>query len=356
MSEREVYLGFSLFPGVGPVTIQKIKKENGSVDFLWRASERELEELGFPKRLRESFIKFRTNFSIEHYISTLSKSDVWYLAFCDKDYPVQLKDLENPPLVIFGKGNKELLHSSQIAGIVGTRKMSSYGRTVTQHFAEYLGRAGYTIISGLALGVDAAAHEASLNSIGKTIAVLGNGVNICFPRANEKLYFRILENGGTIVSEYPLNVQPSVGSFPARNRIIAALSHVLLVTEGMRKSGSLITAEIALSLKRRVFAVPGPITSSLSEGPYYLIQQGARLVTKPEDITLTNKIRLNNLPELSPEEKRIVDLLIIEERTVDQLVKETHISLRALSLVLSQMEIKQLIMRTSKGTFLLKNF
>lgn len=356
MSEREAYLGFSLFPGIGPVTIQKLKKENGSMDFFWRARERELEELGFPKRLITSFIKFRTNFSSEKYLSLLSERGVWYSAFCDNDYPELLKDLDNPPLIIFGKGNKDLLQSSQTAGIVGTRKMSSYGKTVTHHFAEYLGRAGFTIISGLALGVDAAAHEASFNTVGRTIAVLGNGVNICFPRTNEKLYLKIIENGGAIISEYPLNVQPSLGSFPARNRIIAALSQILLVTEGMKKSGSLITAEVALDLKRKVFAVPGPITSSLSEGPFYLIQKGARLVTKPEDIIPTSKTHVNITHDLSPNEKRIVDLLMSEEKTMDQLIKDADIPLKDISLLLSQMEIKQIITKTSKGTFLIKNF
>lgn len=307
--------------------------------------------------MTEKFFRFKQSFSLEKYTELLEKKEAWFVTLTDEEYPKLLQEIANPPFVLFGKGNKSLLTESgkdTCIGVVGTRKVTSYGRQVTEMVTKHLVDAGFVIVSGLALGVDAIAHGTTTESNGKTIAVLGCGVDCCYPSANEKIYQTILENDGTIVSEFPLSMQPSVGSFPSRNRIIAGMSIATVVTEGAEDSGSLITAEDALSFGRKVFAVPGPITSHLSQGPLKLLEKGAEMVISGEDIisklgvaTTTSK----NVPITgsTPEEQQIITLLENEDLTADEMVKRTKSTPSELSVLLSLMEIKGLIIKSETG-------
>jgi DNA processing protein len=369
MNEKLYWLGFSVFPGVGPGRFAKLLAAFGSAENAWNATEKELIEIIKPA-LTAEFLDFRKKFSIEEYEEKMLKAKVGYLTLNDSDYPQLLKEIKNPPFVLLVKGNKKILKPFGLAqggqvqddiyiGIVGTRKITDYGRQVTEFLTRELVDTGCVIVSGLAMGVDAVAHKTTIDSNGKTIAVLGCGVDCCYPRENQKLYEGILDGGGAIVSEYPIGQLPTIGSFPSRNRIIAGLSHGVVVTEGAADSGALITAKDALDAGRKVFAVPGPVTSSLSKGPYALIKQGAVVVSSAKEILEELGLKGNNPPTLklrrakgdSEEEQEILDLLKEQDLHFDELVKRTKIDSSELGTMLSMMEMKGMIKSLSAGFF-----
>lgn len=363
MEERNYWLPFSVFPGVGPAKFGLLFKHFGSAKNAWEATKSDLVKL-LGEKLTEKFEDFRGKFSIAEYSKELKKKNVWFLILTDKDYPKDLLRISNPPFVLYGRGNKEILKQVQddnkTVAVVGARRTTQYGREVTKLLTTDLVLNGFTIVSGLALGVDAISHMTALENNGKTIAVLGCGVDCCTPFENRKLYDRILQGQGVIISELPLGESPSRGSFPARNRIIAGLSLGVLVTEGAGDSGSLITAEFARKFNRKIFAVPGPITSSMSKGPYRLISRGAKLVTTAQDIInelgISNRSRIKN-QELrikkgdTEEENAILDLLQNETVHFDEIVKRSKFSSSKLGSLLSMMEIKGLIKSLDGGMF-----
>jgi len=302
-----------VFSGIGPMKFKKLLLGFGSAKNAWGASKPDLiNALG--EKLADSFDKFRDEFSINDYTKRLQALNVSFLILTDGNYPKLLSQIKNPPFVLYIKGDKEILpfaqndpstgsplrqgyagQAGQAIAVVGTRRTTQYGREVTKILTEELVASGFTIVSGLAIGVDAISHKTAIENGGKTIAVLGCGVDCCYPLSNQHIYNSIVKGSGCVVSEYPLALRPTRGSFPVRNRIIAGLASGVLVTEGAEDSGSLITADYARKFGRPVFAVPGPITSSLSKGPYKLIQKGAKLVTKAEDILKEFKIQISNL-------------------------------------------------------------
>jgi DNA processing protein len=245
------------------------------------------------------------------------------------------------------------LVEKKVIAIVGTRRVTAYGREVTESLTGQLAAAGLTIVSGLALGVDGVAHQAAITAGGKTVAVLGAGVEVIYPPAHRDLYGSILSHGGAIVSEVAPEKHVGRGIFPARNRIIAGLSQAVLVTEGAIDSGSLITARAALDYGRPVLAVPGPINSAMAEGTNYLIKQGAKLVTGVEDIleelgykNYNGYKDYKNYKKEPPvgetgEEQKILDLLFAEPREFDDLVRESQIPAGKLGAILAVMEMKK---------------
>lgn len=352
MQERDYYLAFSVFPGVGPKKFRDLLKIFGSAEVAWNAEDKDLEN-ALGKTLSEKLIAYKKKFSIERYLDLLLESKVEFITSSEKDYPQKLSDLPDEPFVIYYKGDKKLLTPKvKKIGIVGTRKITSYGQEITESFTKDLVYAGMTTVSGLALGVDGLVHKTTFENSGKTIAVLGCGVDCCYPTTNQKIYDGILESGGLIISEYPLSENPSRGSFPARNRIIAALSDGLLVTEGAEDSGSLITANIALELGRKVFAIPGPVTSGLSRGPLKLIRKGAVLVTAADEILKefqisNDKFSITNKKVIkgdTKEEQKIIDLLQNEPLHIDELVKKTGFDVTKVGSLLSMMEIKGVLL------------
>lgn len=368
MDERYYYLGFSAFPGVGPVTFAKLLNHFGSAKDAWEATEETLTEV-VGQNLTDKLIAFKKTFSLEKFIEDLDRKHIKFLCLADKNYPVLLKAAWNPPFVLYIKGNVSILSSKKIShsvrndrfiGIVGTRKITQYGRDVTEMFTRDLVVSGYTIVSGLAFGVDTVAHTVTLDSHGETIAVLGCGVDCCFPSENTALYDRIVDSGGAIVSELPLGMSPNKGSFPARNRIIAGLSQAVLVTEGAADSGGLITADFASKTHRPVFAVPGPITSGLSEGPYALIKKGATLVTRGEEITdaLGIKRKMQNEKRKmkvirfdTKDEAKILKLIQFEPLHIDDIVRRMKSSSATIGTILTMMEVKGFVKSLEGGFF-----
>jgi DNA processing protein len=272
-----------------------------------------------------------------------------------------LKEIYNPPLIIFYKGAWSEKDKNSF-GVVGTRKITGYGKTVTQTLTQGLVEAGFTIVSGLARGVDTIAHESALECGGRTIAVLAGGINTIFPPQNTQLAGKISDGNGLYLSEFPPSYPHLSGNFPSRNRIISGLSKAVLVTEAAEDSGSLITARLALEQNREVFAVPGPITSSLSKGPIELIKQGAKLVYDINDILEEMGIEQNaNLrpvhmsagyKNLSDTEKRILTCLENESGHIDQIVRTTQSTTAQISAALIKMEILGFVKNLGGGNYI----
>ncbi len=362
MDERNFYLTFSLVNGIGPKTFNLLLKHFESAEKAWNASSREFKEVGLGDKLIQKFEKARSDLDIKNYLERLKQKKASFIALCDKNYPQLLREIPNPPIVLYVKGDTKSVNLEKTIGIVGTRRITNYGREVTKLFSLELASNGFTVVSGLAMGVDAVASSSAIEAGGKTIAVLGNGVDLCFPTSNENLYDKILNGNGVIVSEFPLGQGPTLGSFPSRNRIIAGLSLGVLVTEGAKDSGSLITADYAFKFNRKVFAVPGPITSSLSVAPLKLIEKGAKLVTSGEDISKELGIknyelrisptspRLRGIKGVNKDEGKILLLLENESLGFDQIVRKMNMNSSKVGSLLSVMEIKGLI-KNSNSVF-----
>ncbi len=377
MTEREYWLGFSVFPGIGPITFQKLLLHFGSAKAAWTASASDLREASLGPVLIKKFEAFRADFSLDAYTRILLAKGVSFTTLKDEKYPALLKKIKTPPFVLYGRGDNTILRASSpkamsrevsssrlrsnniTIAVVGTRKITQYGREVTTLITQELVQAGCVIVSGLAIGVDAVAHRSAIEQGGKTIAVSGGGVDVCYPSANQELYNSIINGHGAVVSEYPLGAAPTKGSFPSRNRIIAGLSQAVVVTEGAEDSGALITASYAASLHRPVFAVPGPITSSLSKGPLMLLQKGAKIVTSGDDILdelgigikgQRNTVR-KEIKGDTQEEQRVIDLLQNEALHFDEIVKKTGFASSELGILLSLMEMKGIVKTLDAGIY-----
>jgi DNA processing protein len=263
----------------------------------------------------------------------------------DENYPKLLKEIKDPPKILYYLGEIKL--SENYFAIVGTRRFSSYGKQVALEIAGDLAEAGLTIVSGFATGIDTFAHQATIERGKRTIAVLGTGLDekSIYPKSNLKLVNEILEIGGCLISEYPPGTHGSEFTFPQRNRIISGLSLGVLVVEAKEKSGALITANFAFSQKRKVFAIPGPIYSSNSRGPHFLIKKGAKLVENADDI-----LKELNLPGLKPdvrplvgetkEENLILEVLKEESLYIDKIIEKTKLLAPMVASTLAILEIK----------------
>lgn len=360
MDERNYYLAFSLAKGIGPKTFNSLLKYFKTAKKAWNATSNELKSskiLG--EKTLASFEKSRNEIDVKNYLEKLKQKKASFLALCDKNYPKLLKEIPNPPIVLFVKGDISKIDFNKTIGVVGTRRITNYGRDITRLFSSGLAQSDFTIVSGLAMGVDAEAANSAIEAKARTIAVMGNGVDLCFPSTNEKLYDKIIDGNGIIVSEYPLGLSPNKGTFPSRNRIIAGLSMGVLVTEGAEDSGSLITADYAFKFNRKVFAIPGPITSSFSVGPLKLIEKGAKLVTSAEDIIKELGIShfakasrdKKNYGGLNSEERRIIELLENESLHFDEIVRKMSMNSAELASLLSILEIKNLVKSLEGGFY-----
>ena len=351
MSEEEkFFIAFSLVPGIGPVRLKLLIDFFGSTKEAWEAPEATINRVGLPRDALTEFLAVRRKLNLDQYIESLDKRGIKVLTSSNKYYPKHLKIIPNPPNVLYLKTNLTseefyCLASGKNLGVVGTRKITAYGKEITANLVSGLVARGFVITSGLALGVDGVAHQTTIDNGGKTLAVLGAGVEVVYPREHADLYRKIIEKGGAIISEVAPEKFVAKVIFPARNRIISGLSQAILVTEGAIDSGSLITARAALDQGREVFAVPGPINSPMAEGTNFLLKQGAKLVTKVEDIFeelgLANgewKVKEKPRGE-TKEEQLVIDLLTHESLAFDDLVKNSGIKSSKLGSILTNLEI-----------------
>lgn len=283
MTERETWLAISAFVPIGPTRFGSLIRHYRTAEAIWKATRSDLQNFGLTDNLVNKFNVYRKSFDITNFKVKLKKLSIEYVTLFDKNYPQNLKEIESPPFVLYFKGDIRICNKLSIA-IVGSRKITEYGKFVAEKFSKELSSRGIVIISGLARGVDTAAHKSTLQVKGKTISVLGCGLNIIYPPENFGLADEIVEKDGVLISEYPLDYPVFPSNFNARNRIISGLSHGVLVVEGAENSGTLLTAKHAAYQGREVFAVPGQINSPNSWVPHFLIKQGAKITTEVSDI------------------------------------------------------------------------
>ncbi len=288
ITNREALLAFSAFGEIGPKTMARLEKFFLTAANAFKAQSFYLEKAGLLPEITKDFISWREQFKVASQLSLLATKQINFITWHDKDYPLALKEIADPPFILYYRGNLKLINSSyqKNLAVVGAREPSPYGLLVSKHLLPKTIKAGCQIVSGLALGLDALAHQICLENQGKTIAVLGSGLNdeSLYPPANYSLAHMIIKNGGLLISEYPPLTPPRKTNFPRRNRIISGISRAVLIIEAAEKSGSLITAEHALDQNREILTIPGEIFSQKSAGTNKLISLGATIITKPEDI------------------------------------------------------------------------
>ncbi len=357
MSDSKYLLACYSFIPFGPQRLKLLVKYFKNPKNVWNATKSDLLDVGLSQKIVSEFIGHRQNFEVDEYLLKLKKNNVNFLTYKDSDYPENLKDLENAPLVIYYKGQIKRADANSVA-IVGTRKMTSYGREVAYNFSSRLASLGVTIISGLARGIDTAAHKASLESGGRTIAALGCGLNLIYPPENLGLAKNIINSGGAIISEYPLDYPALRINFANRNRIISGLSRAVVVVEGLEKSGTLLTASHAAEQGRTVFAVPGQITSPMSGAPHFLIKNGAKIAFGVEDIlaelNLQLKVDKEAVEKIMPSdetEAKIIDILENEPLHLDEAARISGLKVSDISARLTVMEIKGMVKNLGGGIY-----
>ena len=344
--------------GIGSARLQRLLSYFGSAKNTWESSGGEWIKLGIPQKVINTVAQLKRNLIPEKYYESLCSSNIKITLLHEDSYPKTLAQIDTPPFLLYYKGNFPT--SPTQIGIVGTRKITGYGKTVTEALTTDLVKAGLTIVSGLARGVDTVAHKTCIEHGGKTIAVLGGGLNTIYPPENAGLARQIELESGCILSEFPPEYPHLAGNFPARNRIIAGLSIAIIVTEAAEDSGSLITARFAAEQNKEVFAVPGPITSSLAQGPLSLIKDGAKLVSSSEDILselgissdkLTNDRKNELIAVLDPISNQIFEIIKNEPRHLDEISRELNLQPAQTSAILIRLEIQGLVKNIGSGIY-----
>ena len=345
---RMYWVGFNMVKGIGSVRFKMLLDAFGDPEAAWNASPEALLEVGLSRKVVESFQRVRKDVSLEQVSDRLNSLSVQVITWEDDTYPRHLKEIDQPPPVIYLRGN--LLPEDEWAvAVVGTRKVTAYGRQVTEEVASALARNGVTIVSGLARGVDSIAHQAALNAGGRTLAVLGNGVDRVYPPENRKLATQIMEHGA-LVSDYALGTPPDGVNFPPRNRIISGLSMATIVVEAGDTSGALITASFAVEQGRDVFAVPGNINAPQSRGTNRLIRDGAQPLLNPQDVLEALNLTMATeyqavrvaLPS-DPVESKLYQLLSHEPKHVDEIRAQANMPIETVSATLVMMELKGMV-------------
>ena len=307
MEERSYWLAWRELNGIGAVLLHRIWQQFGSVKTAWTATSEELQQVeGIGKQRAEKIVADRQPLNPEKLLATYQQYNPHFIVPTDAEYPAMLKTIPDAPTILHYRGDLELLKTLETrrgVAIVGTRKAGKYGSTWAERYSQVLTQQDFIIISGLAEGIDTIAHEACIAAGGKTIAVLGNGVDQVYPHSNRNLYERIGHNG-LILSEYPAGTRPDRSHFPARNRIVAGLSHITLVMEAGMTSGALITANLANEYGRDVYALAGNLDSPQSEGCIHLILQGAHILPKPDKFLELLEV----MPKICYEEPKSEDL------------------------------------------------
>lgn len=333
------------------------------------ASEKSLEDMKIKCRKKgisitdrdiAAIVTSRNEDVLKKNIQNLIEKGINYITILDDIYPAKLRHIYDPPVILYLKG-KTLPESKKAIAIIGARNCSSYGKEIAKYMAGAIAKEGIIIISGLARGVDSYAHMGALLAGGSTYAILGCGIDICYPAENIKLYMDIHKQGG-LLSEYGPQVKPLPYHFPMRNRIISALSDGILVIEAGEKSGSLITVDMGLDQGKNIYAIPGRITDRLSMGCNNLIKMGAKMVTSPADVLEdliefyntdeTGQYKLNNT--LTPEEQNIYDIMDITPKHIEEICILTGIPVDRIMHHLLSLELKDLIMQCTKNFYVKK--
>lgn len=355
MENKHYLLALNRIKGVGPRSILNYLKYWPDLACMFKLKASELIKIGISETIAKSIAEFDFGLLDEDY--RWQKGDnCQIISWDDENYPKLLKEIYDPPPILYALGNTSILSTPSVA-IVGTRKPSVMGSETAWQIAHELARCGITIVSGLALGVDAKAHFGSLAAFGNTVAVMGTGINRIYPFQNTALYHEIRQSG-LILSEFPLNSPPNAGHFPRRNRIISGLSSSILVIEAAIRSGSLITARFALEQNRDVLAVPGSIKNPQARGCHQLLQQGAKLVTSYQDVL--DELGFDGYHTKLVEKEKPIDTLAIESgslvnwigyevTTVDQILSRSSLSLSDVLCRLAELELQGIVLSVPGG-------
>ena len=360
------WIALNMTPGIGPRAATKLLERFGSADAVFQARRTELESLRLKPETIESILKREFEEKAVQELQNVKALGGDVLILDDGSYPAMLREIADPPITLYVKGEWQACLELPCVAVIGSRMCSTYGENASEMLARDLASRGICIVSGLARGIDAAAHKGAIRGAGKTIAVLGTGIDNVYPRENTRLVKEILDTGGAVVSQFPLGTPPLKDNFPYRNRIISGLSLGVLIVEASERSGSLITARLATEQNREVMAVPGHITSGNSYGTNYLIKAGAKLVQQWQDVVaeLPSEIAASILPpkidqqanghapqpqglmpaDLNENEKRIWPLLPVDDSIhIDVLLETSGLSFGDLNSALVALDIRDLI-------------
>ena len=348
--DTEFYmLWLSNIKGVGRSKIFSLLNYFDSPKDIWNVSVDELINVsGINMGTALKIVKSRDEDSIYNLMEDMDRKNIGFISYFNKDYPENLRNIYDPPVGFYIKGYMPDNSLDKI-GIVGARRCTEYGKSVSFNISEDLAKKNIVIVSGMARGIDTLAHKGALSGNGKTIAVLGNGLDICYPSENKNLMDKIIENG-CVISEYPPKTAPAPYNFPARNRIISGISRAIIVVEASKNSGTFTTVDTALENGREVFAVPGNITSKYSEGTNSLIKQGCPVVTSADDILFElgisydeskNQKYLEDIPngDISKEELEVYKLISLEPTSVDDIVNKLKKDVTEVQYILFTLEI-----------------
>jgi len=360
------WIALNMTPGVGPRAATKLLERFGSASAIFHARRAELESLRLRPETIESLIKREFFERAETELERVKELGGDVLLLDDGSYPALLREIDDPPPVLYVKGNWQACFEQPCVGVIGSRMCSTYGENASEMLSRDLASRGITVVSGLARGIDTAGHRGAIRGQGRTVAVMGTGIDNVYPKENNGLVREILASGGCIVTQFPLGTPPLKDNFPYRNRIISGLSLGVLIVEASERSGSLITARLAMEQNREVMAVPGNITSGNSFGTNYLIKSGAKLVQQWQDVVaeLPSEISAAILPpkidrsvpdqakkqepvvpaDLTVHERTVWGLLTPDESTqIDVLLESSGLSFGDLNSALVSLDIRDLI-------------
>src|SRR5215210_8458564 len=348
MIDKRYWIGFNLIKGIGAVRMQALIRHFGDLELAWKAAPIDLARAGLGRKAIERILQARQNIDLDKVWAKIESQGIKILIWDDEAYPQRLKEIDQPPPVLYIRG--EYLPDDLFAvAIVGTRRVTPYGRQITEDLAGYLATNGITVVSGLARGVDAVAHQTALKAGGRTIGVLGSGVDKIYPPEHRALAEKMMERGA-IISDYAPGTPPDASNFPPRNRIISGLSMAVVVIEAGETSGALITAEFAAEQGREIFAVPGSILAPQSKGTNKLIQQGALPLLSVNDLMQAldvarvgqHKAARKIMPTDAIEAK-LLSVLTNEPLHVDEIRSQSELPIEKVSAALALMELKGMV-------------
>lgn len=360
------WIALNMTPGVGPRAATMLLERFGSADAVFHARRTELESLRLKPETIDSIIKREFHERAATELERVKEIGGDILILDDGSYPALLREIDDPPPVLYVRGDWQACFDQPSIGVIGSRKCSTYGENASEMLSRDLASRGITIVSGLARGIDTAGHRGAIRGQGKTVAVMGTGLDSIYPKENNGLVREIIAAGGCVVTQFPLGTPPIPENFPYRNRIISGLSHGVVIVEASERSGSLITARLAMEQNREVMAVPGNITSRNSFGTNYLIKTGAKLVQQWQDIVAEMPSEISaailppkideqkaedakRQPELVPadmtdNERKVWDTLTADEAThIDVLLEASGLSFGDLNSALVALDIRDLI-------------
>ncbi len=362
-SDRELLVGLNMIPQLTPKRTKRLFARFDTFQAIWDAPRSAFASMFGSAVVGEAIASARSEAAIDEELARAEELGIQIVTLVDEEYPVLLREIDDPPMVLYARGALPIDPARSIA-IVGTRRGTRYGKMVAGRFASRLAMKGITVISGLAAGIDTAAHQGALDVGGRTVAVCGCGLDYPYPKRNQPMLAQLVKDGAAL-SEYPLGTRPAKWTFPQRNRILAGLSRGVIVVQAPERSGSLITARLALEQGREVFAVPGNITTITSAGTNQLIKDGAKLVETIEDVLIefpdlwkqqkpAAEPTEEEGPKLAERERLVYDLIGLEPVHVDDIIARADLSPTEASHVLLLLQLEDLIDEVEGGRFIRK--